>query len=39
VVERLRGAGAAVLGKTNVPFMAADWQSFNDVLGMTSNLW
>ena len=39
VVERLRGAGAAGLGKTNVPFMAADWQSFNDVFGMTSNLW
>jgi amidase len=39
VVERLRGAGAVMLGKTNVPFMAADWQSFNDVFGMTSNPW
>ena len=29
VVGRLRESGAVILGKTNVPPMAADWQSFN----------
>ena len=29
VVEKYRGAGAVVFGKTNVPFMLSDWQSFN----------
>ena len=27
-VARLKAAGAVVLGKTNVPFALADWQSF-----------
>jgi len=30
---RLTAAGAIVLGKTNVPFMGADWQSGNAVYG------
>lgn len=38
-VERLRNAGAILLGKTNVPFMLADWQAFNSLHGTTSNPW
>jgi amidase len=38
-VQRLVDAGAIVFGKTNVPFMSADLQSFNDVYGVTSNPW
>src|SRR5712671_181268 len=38
-VARLKAAGAIILGKTNVPFMLADWQSYNDVYGTTNNLW
>ncbi len=39
VVERLRAAGAVVFGKTNVPLMLADWQSFNAIYGTTNNPW
>ena len=39
LVERLRGAGAIVLGKTNVATMLADWQTVNPVFGVTSNPW
>ena len=38
-VERLRKAGAIVFGKTNNPLMLADWQSFNEVYGTSSNPW
>jgi amidase len=38
-VHRLMGAGAVVFGKTNVPVMLADWQSFNPVYGTTNNPW
>ncbi|MDO9708505.1 amidase [Paracraurococcus lichenis] len=38
-VARLRAAGAVILGKTNVPFMLDDWQSFNPVYGTTGNPW
>jgi amidase len=38
-VERLLAAGANVFGKTNVPVMLADWQSFNPVYGTTNNPW
>jgi len=38
-VARLKAAGAIVLGKTNVPFMLTDWQSYNDVYGTTNNPW
>ncbi len=38
-VDRLLGAGAVVFGKTNVPLMLADWQSFNAIYGTTSNPW
>ena len=38
-IERLTAAGAVMYGKTNVPLMLADWQSFNDIYGTTSNPW
>ena len=30
-VARVKAAGAVILGKTNVPFALADWQSYNDI--------
>ncbi len=30
---------AVVFGKTNVPFMLMDWQSFNVIYGTCSNPW
>jgi amidase len=39
VVSRLRAAGVVILGKTNVPLMARDVQSYNDIFGTTSNPW
>jgi amidase len=36
-VAKLKGAGAVVFGKTNLPFMAADVQSYNDLFGCTNN--
>jgi amidase len=39
VVQRLKAAGAVILGKTNVPINLADWQSYNDVYGTTNNPW
>jgi amidase len=38
-VERLLRAGAIVAGKTNVPVMLMDWQSYNPVYGVTNNPW
>jgi amidase len=38
-LKRLTDAGAILYGKTNVPFMLADWQSFNDIYGTTNNPW
>jgi amidase len=38
-IERLESAGAIVVGKTNVPVMLADWQSYNPVYGSTNNPW
>jgi len=38
-VQRLKAAGAIILGKTNVPLMLTDWQSYNDVYGTTNNPW
>lgn len=37
VVAAARGAGAVIWGKTNVPLMAGDMQSFNSVYGTTNN--
>ena len=39
VVEKYRAAGAVVFGKTNVPFMLSDWQSFNTIYGTCGNPW
>jgi amidase len=38
-VERLRHAGAVVMGKTNVPPMLEDWQASNPIYGTTNNPW
>ena len=38
-VQRLKAAGANIFGKTNVPLMLADWQSFNEIYGTTNNPW
>jgi amidase len=39
VPARLRRAGAVIAGKTNVPFMLDDWQTANELHGVTSNPW
>lgn len=39
VVERLRKAGAIIFGKTNTPFFAMDFQSYNKLYGTTNNPW
>ena len=39
VVQKLRSAGAIILGKTNIPLMLSDWQTFNDIYGTTNNPW
>jgi amidase len=39
LVDRLLGAGAVIYGKTNVPLMLADSQSYNEVYGTTNNPW
>lgn len=38
-VARYRAAGAVVFGKTNVPLMLSDWQSFNAIYGTCNNPW
>ena len=38
-VDRLLAAGANVFGKTNVPLLLGDWQSFNANYGTTNNPW
>ena len=38
-VDRLLHAGAVLFGKTNVPLMLADWQSYNAIYGTTNNPW
>lgn len=39
VVERMKAAGAVIFGKTNVPFRLLDFQSYNDIYGVTNNPW
>ena len=36
-VQRLKAAGAVILGKSNVPVMLADWQASNPVYGRTNH--
>lgn len=38
-VSRLIGAGAVVFGKTNLPVLSMDVQSYNPVFGTTNNPW
>jgi amidase len=38
-VQRLRAAGAVILGKTNTPVANADWQAVNDLFGRSRNPW
>lgn len=39
IVERLRAAGAVIVGKTNTPEFAAGGNTFNEVFGRTRNPW
>ena len=39
VVARLKAAGGIIIGKTNLPEFAADWQSYNQIAGVTNNPW
>src|SRR5262245_4079248 len=39
IVSRVKAAGAVIFGKTNVPFVLGDWQSYNDIYGTTNNPW
>jgi amidase len=39
LIDRLLKAGAIVFGKTNVPYMLADAQSYNDIYSTTNNPW
>jgi len=36
-VQRVKGAGGVIVGKTNVPIGLGDWQSYNDIYGVTNN--
>jgi amidase len=37
--QRMIDAGVTLFGKTNVPIMLADWQSYNAIYGTTNNPW
>jgi len=37
--QNMIDAGVTLFGKTNVPLMLADWQSYNAVYGVTNNPW
>ena len=39
VTSRIVGAGAVVLGKTNVPLLCYDWQCDSPIFGRTNNPW
>src|SRR5882724_11585251 len=39
VAQRMIDAGVTLFGKTNVPLLLADYQSFNDIYGTTNNPW
>lgn len=36
-IARIKDAGGVILAKTNVPMGLADWQSYNDIYGITNN--
>jgi amidase len=37
LVRRVRDSGAVIWGKTNVPYMLSDWQSYSAMYGTTAN--
>jgi amidase len=39
VVERMLAAGVVLFGKTNVPLLLGDWETFNEIYGTTNNPW
>ncbi len=39
MVQRLKDAGAIILGKTNVSYLLIDWQAANPVYGVANNPW
>ena len=39
LAARVRAAGGVIMGKTNVPPYAGDWQSSNPIFGRTNNPW
>ncbi len=39
IAASVLGAGAALLGKTNVPVALGDWQAVNPIYGRTNNPW
>src|SRR5690606_25978301 len=39
IAARMLAAGAALLGKTNIPVALADWQANNPIYGRTNNPW
>ena len=39
IVERVRAAGAVIMGKTNIPPFTGDWQADNPIYGRTNNPW
>src|SRR2546421_7636343 len=36
-ISRVKDAGGVILGKTNVPLGLGDWQSYNEIYGVTNN--
>jgi amidase len=36
-ITRVKDAGCVIIGKTNVPVGLGDWQSYNDIYGITNN--
>ena len=36
-ISRVKQAGGVILGKTNVPLALGDWQSYNEIYGITNN--
>jgi amidase len=39
IISRVKSAGAIILGKTNVPLLLGEMQSFNEIYGTTNNPW
>ena len=38
-IDRLKAAGAIIIGKTNIATGLSDWQSYNEIYGTTNNPW